>query len=511
MQPFEKKFGVKVIHDATGTSSQDYAKIRASRGAPGFDVAAALSPPEVILGAKEGLLEKITEKEVPNLKFTWEKARAALPPTGAMHTLQFDSLLYNKDKIERPQSWADYWQPEKRYGAKIKGHVINYNPANLLSVYALIHAAELGGGSAANMEPAWALLKAQKPYVGVVVTASAEAVPAFRERRSLDVAVLERARGLLHQPRPSVRDDGAEGRRDREHRLGVGAGRREEQEAGLRVHQLLARARDAARMEHRVFLQPGTRRHRRLAEGLRGIADRHARSSSNRSSCPTSRRSAPTARIGRCSGRRSWLRADEKRVRRDRRLTQAAALHLFHRRMSQAGASGRPVGARAATARNDERCARRCVLDERGRRARCGEPRRVPEHWLLIVVPATILLLFFVLPNALLLSASFLKSEAQQLTSEPTLENYTFLLTRPLYLEVLLRTFVVGVCVGAIDVVLGFPLAYFLVRTKSRWKGLLIALSLAPLLASVIVRTYGWYIILNRFGVVNDVAARARA
>ena len=35
--PFEKKFGVKVVHDATGTSSQDYAKIRASKGAPGFE------------------------------------------------------------------------------------------------------------------------------------------------------------------------------------------------------------------------------------------------------------------------------------------------------------------------------------------------------------------------------------------------------------------------------------------------------------------------------------------
>ena len=52
---------------------------------------------------------------------------------------------------------------------------------------------------------------------------------------------------------------------------------------------------------------------------------------------------------------------------------------------------------------------------------------------------------------------------------------------------------------------LGFPLAYFLVRTRSRWKGLLIALSLAPLLASVVVRTYGWYIILNRFGFANDM------
>lgn len=130
---------------------------------------------------------------------------------------------------------------------------------------------------------------------------------------------------------------------------------------------------------------------------------------------------------------------------------------------------------------------------------------RVPAHWLLIVVPATVLLAFFVLPNALLLSASFLKSEAQQLTTQLTLDNYRFLFTRPLYLEVFVRTFLVGISVGVLDVLLGYPLAYFLVRTRSRWKGLLIALSLAPLLASVVVRTYGWYIILNRFGVANDV------
>jgi putative spermidine/putrescine transport system permease protein len=116
-----------------------------------------------------------------------------------------------------------------------------------------------------------------------------------------------------------------------------------------------------------------------------------------------------------------------------------------------------------------------------------------------------VLLFFFVLPNALLLSASFLKSEAQQLTDQVTLENYSFLFSRNLYIQAFLRTFIVGVSVGLLDVLLGYPLAYFLVRTKSRWKGLLIALALAPLLASVVVRTYGWYIILNRFGVANDV------
>ncbi len=179
VQPFEKKFGVKVVYDEAGSASEDYARIRASRGAPGFDVAAELTPPEIILGAKEGLLEKITEKEVPNLKHVWAKSREVIPPNGIVHTYQYTALIWNTDKLEKPQSWADYWAPGKRYGEKVKGYVINFNPANLLSVYALIMAAKLGGGGVANMAPAWDLLKAQKPYVGTVVTSSAQAAPYF--------------------------------------------------------------------------------------------------------------------------------------------------------------------------------------------------------------------------------------------------------------------------------------------------------------------------------------------
>src|SRR4051812_45739826 len=75
IEPFEKKFGVKVTYDNTGTAAQNYAKIRASRGAPGFDVPAELTPPEVILGQKEKLLETIGEAEVPNLKYVWPRSR----------------------------------------------------------------------------------------------------------------------------------------------------------------------------------------------------------------------------------------------------------------------------------------------------------------------------------------------------------------------------------------------------------------------------------------------------
>src|SRR5437868_7241164 len=130
IRPFEKKFGVKLIHDPTGTASQAYAKIRASRGAPGFDVAGLLTPPEVILGVKEGMLEKLSEREVPNLRHLWDKTWQVIPPgSGAPHTLQYAALVSHTEKLERPRSWDDYWEPQKKYAAKVKGHVIQYNPA----------------------------------------------------------------------------------------------------------------------------------------------------------------------------------------------------------------------------------------------------------------------------------------------------------------------------------------------------------------------------------------------
>jgi len=130
--------------------------------------------------------------------------------------------------------------------------------------------------------------------------------------------------------------------------------------------------------------------------------------------------------------------------------------------------------------------------------------RRIPAHWLLAAGPLAYLMVFFALPNAVLLSVSFLRTEAQVLTRHVTLDNYREFFSEPLYLGILFRTLWVGVAVGALVVIVSYPLAYFLTRTTSRWQGPLIALSLSPLLASVIVRTYGWFVILHRGGVVNE-------
>jgi putative spermidine/putrescine transport system permease protein len=129
--------------------------------------------------------------------------------------------------------------------------------------------------------------------------------------------------------------------------------------------------------------------------------------------------------------------------------------------------------------------------------------------WLLVGLPTLFLLLFFVAPTLYLFSASVMISDGMPL-DRPTPENYQILLGRSFYQWVILRSFGVGIGVGLAVVLLSYPVAYFLVRTTSRWKGLLIAVTLSPLLASVIVRTYGWYVILNQEGALNGLLVWAR-
>jgi putative spermidine/putrescine transport system permease protein len=52
---------------------------------------------------------------------------------------------------------------------------------------------------------------------------------------------------------------------------------------------------------------------------------------------------------------------------------------------------------------------------------------------------------------------------------------------------------------------LAYPLAYFLARSKSRFRIIVFALALAPELAGVVLRTYGWLIILEDRGFINDI------
>ncbi|WP_420824707.1 ABC transporter permease [Streptomyces spiramenti] len=71
------------------------------------------------------------------------------------------------------------------------------------------------------------------------------------------------------------------------------------------------------------------------------------------------------------------------------------------------------------------------------------------------------------------------------------------------YWRVIWQTVELGVLVTVFTLLLSYPLALFLARTTSRWRGLLIALAVTPLLISSVARTFGWMAILGNQGVVN--------
>jgi putative spermidine/putrescine transport system permease protein len=127
--------------------------------------------------------------------------------------------------------------------------------------------------------------------------------------------------------------------------------------------------------------------------------------------------------------------------------------------------------------------------------------------WLLVMLlaPATLaLFVFFVLPLLWLFRSSFDRGlDSGVIESAFTLENYQEFLSDRFYLQELLRTLRLGVVVTALTLLATYPIALFLARTQSRWRGLLVALAIAPLLTSTVVRTYGWLVILGNDGLVN--------
>ena len=131
--------------------------------------------------------------------------------------------------------------------------------------------------------------------------------------------------------------------------------------------------------------------------------------------------------------------------------------------------------------------------------------RRIPAVLVLLAPSLIYLLVLFFVPLGILAAVSVLKFKSGLIVRELTLEHYVKFLTDPFYLGIMWNTVRVALIVSAVTTLLGYPVAYVLARTRSRWKGLLIALVLAPELSGVVLRTYGWLVILEDRGVINTL------
>lgn len=123
-----------------------------------------------------------------------------------------------------------------------------------------------------------------------------------------------------------------------------------------------------------------------------------------------------------------------------------------------------------------------------------------------MALPATILFAGLVLtPLALTLILSFhVYDHATGVQDAWTVGQYLTVLTDPYYYEIFLRTFRLSALTTLICIVVGAPEAYVLSRMRSPWRSVFLLVVLAPLLVSVVVRAFGWSMLLGPTGLVNE-------
>ncbi|RSZ42395.1 MULTISPECIES: ABC transporter permease [unclassified Variovorax] len=88
-------------------------------------------------------------------------------------------------------------------------------------------------------------------------------------------------------------------------------------------------------------------------------------------------------------------------------------------------------------------------------------------------------------------------------SGEFTLAHYALVFSDSYYLGIFWRTFWVSALVTLICVLVGAPEAYVLSRMRNPWRSALLLVVLAPLLVSVVVRAFGWSMLLGPEGAVN--------
>ena len=117
-----------------------------------------------------------------------------------------------------------------------------------------------------------------------------------------------------------------------------------------------------------------------------------------------------------------------------------------------------------------------------------------------LLFPGIVLLCFFlVLP----LVSSLLPTLFPE--SSFSLQLYIDFFKDSYFMAVLGRTLSISLIVTIFCAVLGLPAAYVISGVSKKWRGILIALTLFPLLTNSVIRSFAWITILGKNGVINNL------
>ncbi len=112
---------------------------------------------------------------------------------------------------------------------------------------------------------------------------------------------------------------------------------------------------------------------------------------------------------------------------------------------------------------------------------------------------------FILLPLILFLIQSFYHVEDGNIVRDFTLQNYERFFTGRAFLPVFLNTILLCLGVGAITVLFGYPVAYFLASLRGRRKYVMMVIFVVPLMMSYIIKIYAIRAILGGNGFLNRI------
>lgn len=126
---------------------------------------------------------------------------------------------------------------------------------------------------------------------------------------------------------------------------------------------------------------------------------------------------------------------------------------------------------------------------------------RLGKYSLLLPAAVVIFILMFI-PTLILFQFSFQPFANGEVLSGFSFEHYQRALGRALYQNIIVRTVRIAAIVTVLTFMLGFPLAYAAVRKGGFIGKLIVVATLAPLTIDLVVRSFGWFVLLSGNGLV---------
>ncbi len=109
-----------------------------------------------------------------------------------------------------------------------------------------------------------------------------------------------------------------------------------------------------------------------------------------------------------------------------------------------------------------------------------------------------------ILPMLLIVFYAFTQKGNDVTTIRFTLDNFKYFFSDKIFSDVLKRSLLVALSTTVICLVIGYPTAYIIAKSKPKSKACLILLITFPTWINMLVRTYAWMGILQDNGIVNN-------